>query len=285
LRKKDTGVQETLSDSLIEANRMRVVEIQAVKSESPSVKSIFFKDDLCAKAKAGQFLMVWVPGVDEIPLSLSSMNSGHGLSSVTVAEVGEATRTLNQMKIGDQIGVRGPFGNHFEMTGGRAIVVGGGIGTAPLMPLIEDLLKEHLNVTVLIGAITGSELLFPDRLKLIRGIGKIIVTTDDGSCGAKGLVTDALYRILSSERFDNIYACGPEKMMYKAYLLSEQYQTPLQASLERMMRCALGICGSCVIGKYRVCRDGPIFTTNQLREVKKEFGVFKRGFNGRKTAV
>jgi len=98
---------------------MRTVEIGAVKPESPTVKSIFFKDTLCARAKPGQFVMVWIPGLDEIPLGLSSFQPESRVCSVTVAEVGEATEALNQRKAGDLIGVRGPFGNHFEIVGAR----------------------------------------------------------------------------------------------------------------------------------------------------------------------
>jgi len=156
---------------------------------------------------------------------------------------------------------------------------------APLIPLIENLVSKHLRVTVLVGARTKNELIFLERLQTSQDISGTIVTTDDGSYGTKGLATDALERVLSSERFDAIYACGPESMLHKVYLLSEQYRTPLQVSLERIMRCAIGMCGSCVIGKYRVCRDGPIFATDQLQEVEREFGRFKRDFNGRKATV
>jgi len=275
-----------LLDSLIEANRMRVVEIEAVRVESPTVKSLFFEDGPCTKARAGQFLMVWVPGVDEIPLSLSSIPSSNRLSAVTVAEVGQATRALNEKNAGDAIGIRGPFGNHFSKVGKDVIVVGGGIGIAPLMPLIEDLIKEKVDPAILTGARTKSELIFLDRLeKATSNGGRIIVTTDDGSYGTKGLVTDVLRKILASEEFEAAYACGPEKMIRRVYSLTEEYKVPLQASLERIMRCAIGICGSCVIGKYRVCRDGPVFTSEQLREVELGLGRFRHDFSGRRIPV
>jgi dihydroorotate dehydrogenase electron transfer subunit len=87
---------------------------------------------------------------------------------------------------------------------------------------------------------------------------------------------------LAKEKFDMIYACGPEKMIRKVFELAQQHSLSLEASLERLMRCAIGLCGSCVIGKYRVCRDGPIFASKQLNEVKDEFGVSKLDFDGRK---
>jgi dihydroorotate dehydrogenase electron transfer subunit len=79
-----------------------------------------------------------------------------------------------------------------------------------------------------------------------------------------------------------IYACGPEQMIQKVFESAEKHETHMEASLERLMRCAIGLCGSCTIGKYRVCRDGPIFTSEQLREVGAEFGISKRDFDGRK---
>ena len=100
-----------------------------------------------------------------------------------------------------------------------------------------------------------------------------------------GLATDAAEQLLEKERFDMIYTCGPEEMMYKMFMLAERYETPIQASLERLMRCAIGICGSCVLGKFRVCKDGPVFSGEQLREVKEEFGQFKRGGTGQRIPI
>lgn len=274
-----------MSDWLIETNRIRIVKIQRVKIETPKVKTFFFKDKLCSSAKAGQFVMVWIPGVDEIPLSLSSFGANK-LSSVTVAEVGEATRTLNKMSNEDIIGIRGPFGNHFKIVGKKALVIGGGTGMAPLMMLIRNLLDEGIKTTVVEGAETLGELLFLDQIgSLAKSSFEVIFTTEDGSFGIKGVATDAAVRVLSSRKFDVIYACGPEKMVRKIYFLAKKYKTPLQASLERIMRCAVGICGSCVLGKYKVCRDGPVFDHMQLKGLEEDLGKFKYSFNGRRIAI
>ena len=114
---------------------------------------------------------------------------------------------------------------------------------------------------------------------------KIIVSTEDGSEGQKGLVTDLAERSFKKERFNVVYTCGKEPMLSKIFSLAEKYEAPLQASLERLMRCAIGLCGSCTIGKYRVCVDGPVFTSVQLREIKDEFGYFKRDLHGEKLRV
>jgi len=261
------------------------VKTESVKQETPKVKSFIFKDKLCSKAKPGQFVMVWIPDVDEVPMSLSSM-SPHACS-ICVKKVGEATKALHQRKIGDYIGIRGPFGNGFRIVRGSIMIVGGGTGMSSLMPLVESLVKENAKVTFLLGAKTKNELLFRDGMQAVLSKikSRFEVATEDGSYGSKGVVTDFAEKYLAKEKFDMIYTCGPERMMYKMLLLSERFQTPLQASLERLMRCAIGICGTCVIGKFRVCRDGPVFTGEQLSEVKEEFGHFKRAFDGRKVKL
>ena len=164
------------------------------------------------------------------------------------------------------------------------MIVAGGTGVGPLVPLTEKLAETATKVTLLVGAKTKDELLFHDRLdKALSDVNsEIVFTTDDGSYGVKGLVTDEAEQQLMKERFGTIYTCGPEQMMYKMFLLAEQHQVPLQASLERIMRCAIGICGSCGIGKLMVCKDGPVLTSEQLRSVKGEFGRFRLDLAGRK---
>jgi len=264
---------------------MRTVRIRETRPETKKTRTIFFEDELCFSAKPGQFVMVWIPGVDEIPLSLSS--AGDMLSSVTVKEVGKATRALNNMKKEDIIGVRGPFGNNFKTAGKEALVVGGGIGFAPLMMLTKMLVEAKVNTSVIEGARTRDELLFLNQLnRLSAETGlNLIFTTEDGSHGTKGLATDVVRRVFSSTRFDVIYTCGNEVMIRKVYLLARKNKTIMQASLERIMRCAMGICGSCVIGGYRVCKDGPVFDETQLKKVEHELGRFKRNAKGERVSI
>ena len=264
-------------------NWIRTVKILKVEKETPNVKSFFFKDKLCLKAKPGQFLMVWIPGVDEIPLSVSGVYQ-NGNISVTVAKVGEATEALHRLKAGDYIGVRGPFGNSFQVSSGNVLLVGGGTGMAPLAFLAEKLVETSKKIIFIIGAKTAKELLFLNRVKssLSKINSEIIVVTEDGSVGLKGVATDPLGELLKKEKVDMAYACGPEPMIREVFLTTERFGVPLQASLERIMRCGIGLCGSCMIGKYRVCRDGPVFNSQQLREVVNELGKYKRDFDGRK---
>jgi dihydroorotate dehydrogenase electron transfer subunit len=265
----------------IAANQLRTTRILSVKTESPTVKTFTFKDKVCTRAKPGQFLMLWIPGVDEIPLSILDANED-GAVSVTVKKVGEATQALHNKKTGEIIGIRGPFGNSFTLKEGKILMVGGGTGTAPLLFLAKKSASKATKLVFVIGAKTKEELLFIDKLEEICGKRDLMATTEDGSYGIKCLATTPLKSILAKETFDVIYTCGPEQMMQKVFDLAEKHGIALEASLERLMRCAIGLCGSCVVGKYRVCRDGPVFTASQLREVKKEFGILKRDFNGKR---
>ena len=267
-------------------NWTRTVKIEKVVDENPNVKTFYFRDRLCLEAKPGQFLMVWIPGVDEIPLSVSGVYS-NGLASVTVARVGEATEAMHRLKPNNLIGVRGPFGNSFEISKGKILLVGGGTGMAPLAFLAEKLAENSSEITFIIGAKSAQELLFLERIKktLSQLKSKIIVMTEDGSLGQKGVATDPLDNLLREKNYDMIYACGPELMIKKAFLAAEEANIPCQASLERIMRCGIGICGSCMLGKYRVCRDGPVFSSHQLREVIDEFANYKRDFDGRRIRI
>jgi len=269
----------------IKNNVLRIVGIVKAKAEARDVKTLYFRDDLCCQAKPGQFVMAWIPDVDEIPLSISS--ASNGLASVTVKDVGEATHAINQMERGDNLGIRGPFGSYFRIIGRNALIVAGGIGAAPLLMLADRLLSRNVRVTFIEGAKTHSEIIFRDQLSFLRdkyGL-EVIFATDDGTYGLRGTAVDAAEEALSKKRFDSLYACGRESMIRKLYCLAEKYSIPMQASLERIMRCAIGICGSCVIGRYRVCRDGPVFDSSMLREVMGELGKFKRNFRGEKVQV
>jgi dihydroorotate dehydrogenase electron transfer subunit len=265
-------------DYLTRLNTLRTTRIVDVKTESPTVKTFTVKDRLCAKAKPGQFLMLWIPGVDEIPLSV--MNAGNGEVSVTVKAVGDATRHLHKMETGELVGVRGPFGNSFTENKGSVLLVGGGTGTAPLLFLAKKLAAKARRLSFVIGARTKDELLFLSELDGVCTEQSILSTTEDGSYGVRCLATEPLEALLEKEKFDMVYSCGPELMVRKVFDITEKRGLPMEASLERLMRCGIGLCGSCVIGKYRVCRDGPVFNASQLSEVKDEFGVSKLGFDG-----
>lgn len=264
-------------------NTMRTTQILEIRNESPTVKTFVFADRLCSKAKPGQFLMLWIPGIDEIPLSI--MDTSNGIVSVSVKAVGDATRYMHAMQNSAIIGIRGPFGNSFTETRGRALLVGGGTGTAPLIFLAKQLSTKTDRLTFVEGAKTKEELLFLQQIGKICDYKNTITTTEDGTAGLQCLVTKPLSEVLDKEHFDMIYTCGPEVMVKKIFEMTDKRKLPIEASLERLMRCGIGLCGSCVIGKYRVCKDGPVFTGAQLREIKNELGISKIGVDGSKVPI
>ncbi len=271
-----------LSGYRTDANRLRTTGLVDVEIVSPTVKTFRLKDSKCANAKPGQFLMLWVPGVDEIPLSIFDGDGRRGVS-VVVKNVGEASSSLHKTKVGDIVGVRGPFGNNFAVSGRRLLCVAGGTGVVPLLFLVRRFVPRGVSVTFVLGGKTRDELLFLSELERLKSKKlRLVTSTEDGSCGISGLCTQPVERLLAEEDFDLVLGCGPELMLFSVFGLAEKHGVPFQASLERLMRCAIGLCGSCVLGKYRVCADGPVFNSVQLREMKGEFGFVRRDFSGRK---
>ncbi|MFN3621746.1 MAG: dihydroorotate dehydrogenase electron transfer subunit, partial [Nitrososphaerales archaeon] len=167
-------------------NVRRPVEVEAVVEENFKIKTFLFKDKLCFKARPGQFLMVWIVGVDEIPLSISRIGD---LCSVTVAKVGEATEAMHRLKVGDRFYIRGPYGNGFREGGGYVAIVAGGIGLAALLPLVERLNASNCKIDVFIGFRSKSDAFWVDKLTGFIN-GKLTISTDDGSLGVKGLISE-----------------------------------------------------------------------------------------------
>ncbi|MCW4005352.1 MAG: dihydroorotate dehydrogenase electron transfer subunit [Candidatus Bathyarchaeota archaeon] len=272
-----------MSANLTAINTLRTTPIADVRVESETVKTFTVKDTLCSQARPGQFIMLWIPEVDEIPLSV--LHAGDGEVSVTVKAVGDATRHLHQMKTGEVVGVRGPFGTCFTQSHGKVLLVGGGTGTAPLLFLAKKLSAQAQQLSFVVGAKTKNELLFVDELDALCTPESVHAATEDGSYGVKCLATKPLEELLKTRQYDMVYTCGPERMVRKIFELAEHYDVPMEASLERLMRCGIGLCGSCMIGKYRVCQDGPVFTSEQLREIIDELGVSKLGFDGSRIPI
>lgn len=264
-------------------NPLRIIEVADDRNESEEVKSLFFRDDQCRSAKPGQYIMVWIPGIDEVPMSLSRIDE-QGVSSITFKRVGEGTDALFKTVSGDLLGIRGPYGNWFQPVNGKCLVVGGGTGLASLFPLLKQLVLLGSSVTCVYGAKTAQQLLFRDDLMklLSSSIHQLILTTEDGSQGRQGVATSVLQDNILSESFNMVYTCGPEPMMRTIYNYSEARGLPIQACIERMVKCSIGICGSCAIGEYRVCKEGLILSTEKIRTVLNEFGVYERADDGHK---
>lgn len=267
----------------INIDKIRTVVIEEVIEESPSVKTIVFHDRLSSNAKPAQFLMVWIPRKEELPMSVMISNKKDH-AAITIRKHGFGSTSLFEKKQNDLIGIRGPYGNYFRVSKSlkNPILIGGGTGLVPLMRLATVLSKMQRRCTIIMGAQTQKEILFKVLVeKILNKLStNIIVTTEDGSFGVKGVVTDALKYILKKEKFDMIYTCGPELMMKNIYNLSIPYSIPIQASLERYMKCGIGICASCCINDKLVCKDGTVFNENQLSELS-EFGKVFRDKSGR----
>ena len=257
----------------------KILTIEKIVEETPTVRTFFVSDEILSAVLPGQFAMVWIPGINEIPMSVM-ISLDQGKCGFTVRKHGPATTALFSKKVSDQIGVRGPYGNSFTIKQGKLLLVGGGTGLVPLLRLLT-FLKKTDDVTLIMGAKTMTEVFFEQLAnKLLQGTKyRVIVVTEDGSYGESGVVTDVLEKLLKIDKFDAVYTCGPEKMMYKVVKIASENNTYVEASIERMMKCGIGICGSCCFGDVMACKDGTVFDGKTLLE-NKEFGHTHRNKAG-----
>jgi dihydroorotate dehydrogenase electron transfer subunit len=251
---------------------MDIATVVNVINETKNIKTIKFKWP--KTVKPGQFVMVWIPGVDEVPMSISYSGDETG---ITVEAVGDATRALHALKPGDKIGIKGPLGNGFRLEGRDILAVGGGSGTAALALALEKAVKAGAKVRMAVGARSSDCLLFCDRFREL-GV-EVHASTDDGTEGHCGFSTEVAGKLIAEKRPDQIIACGPEPMMAVMLKIAITEKIPIQCSLERYMKCGLGICGSCQCGKYTVCGDGPVFDGETLAAIP-DFGKWKRDASG-----
>jgi dihydroorotate dehydrogenase electron transfer subunit len=254
---------------------MEITKITGIVDEAEGIKT--FLIDKVADAIPGQFVMVWIPGVGEKPLSLSYVEGNLGITALVR---GPFTKRLHEMKTGDLLGIRGPYGRGFKIEGNKLLIVGGGVGMPPLAALADKALQEGKDVTAIVGAQTKSSLLFADRLK--NAGARVLTCTDDGTCGNEGFTTDILEELLKKETFDQCYTCGPELMMNKVMQMTEESKIPTQLSIERYFKCGIGICSHCTIDYtgLRVCMEGPVFTDKDLENT--EFGEYSRDASGKR---
>ena len=262
-------------------NKPRLVIVQKIIKETPTVKTILFKDSICSNAEPGQFVMVWIPGSDEIPMSISFIDKS--LCGITVKNVGKSTEALHRLKYHSEFGLRGPYGKGFRIFKGTSLIVAGGVGMAPLNPLLVKLEKLEIKPTVLLGATTASELLFCKQLRT-KLRQRLILATDDGSAGFKGLASDLTLDFLKENSLKNIYACGPELLLKKIFEYTSKFNMQVQMSLERHMKCGLGICGNCMIDGLRICKEGPVISSESLKSID-DFGFARLDASGRKTPI
>ena len=276
-------------------DRIRHVVIEDVIDASPTVRTLVFKDAYLYNAEAGQFMMVWIPGVDEIPMSVMiDPYDREGYAAVTVRKHGYTTTALYGMSKGSTIGVRGPYGKGFSLRDGNVILVGGGTGLVPLFRLCKQLrsaYKDDVKIDLIMGSRSKEEVILTDMAeRLVSSNGRVIVCTDDGSYGVRGYASDVFDTLLESadnregEGVSMVYTCGPEIMMLKVLHTASKYGIDAQASLERIMKCGIGLCSSCCIGKYILCKDGPVMDANDILALR-EFGSYARDKSGRLVGI
>ena len=226
--------------------------------ETPSTVTLRFPYP--ASIDPGQFVMVWLPGDDELPMSVSYTDGPS--KGVTIKAMGVTSRHVQSLVPGAWVGIRGPYGNRFDLSPRRILVVGGGSGAAVLAPAAEAAIRGGSTVTVALGATTAPELLFRDRFRSMGA--RVEVATDDGSEGTRGFVTAVADRLARAEPFDALWTCGPEVMMQKVAAVGAEIHAPVFCAVERHMKCALGMCDACSLGPFHVCVDGPVFEAGRI---------------------
>lgn len=227
---------------------------------------------------AGQFNMLYVFGVGEIPISISGSPVGEGPLTHTVREVGTVTRAMARLKLGDSIGVRGPFGSHWPIesgVGNDVVIVAGGIGLAPLRPVILQVQanrSRYGRMVLLYGARAPREILYQRQLKTWGGSFDmdVHVTVDRGEKdwnGEIGVVTNLIRRAPLDRRGTIVLICGPEVMMrFSALELLRRGMDKdrIFVSMERNMKCGVGLCGHCQYGPRIICKDGPVYRYDEI---------------------
>jgi len=265
----------------------QTVRIREIRDETRTIRT-FVLDAEVPQAEPGQFVMLWLPGVDEKPISIAHPTP----LTLTVARVGPFSTALHQRKVSDRLGWRGPYGRGFSLRllhspqslheERSALLVAGGYGAAPLYFLAHRAVEHNVPTTVALGARTALDLLYVEQFRAL-GVD-LILATDDGSTGHKGYVTDLISQFAMRNSQFAIYACGPEPMLVTIHRLCRERGIPGQLSVERYMKCGFGICGQCAVDGFLVCQDGPVFDVEQLDGLR-DFGHAHRSATGRRLPI
>jgi dihydroorotate dehydrogenase electron transfer subunit len=254
------------------------LKIKEVIEENSTTKTFVFEYAL--GSKPGQFVMMWLAGVDQCPMSIG-WDDGKQFA-VTVCAIGGFSKSLCEKKAGDYVGITGPFGTQFRWKEGEHIaLVGGGYGAAPMYFCALEAMKDGCTCEFLIGARNEDLLLYRERFEKI-GV-PVHVSTDDGSVGHKGYVTELLSKLIDEKKVDAIFTCGPEMMEKAVSDIGHEKKVNTQIAVERYMKCGYGLCGQCCIdgSGVRACTQGSVMP-NALVRTLEEFGKYNRDAEGRK---
>lgn len=237
--------------------------------------------DISLGAEPGQFVNLWIPGVDEKPFSVA-FDDGKTLE-LTIATVGPFTKELDTKKVEDKVGIRGPYGNKFTYKKGKKIaLLGGGYGAAPLYFLASKAVEEGCEVDFIIGARTKDYLLYEDKVEKLKNT-TLHVATDDGSKGHHGYNVEILKELVEKKDFDSIKTCGPERMMHVVSDIAHEKGIHAEIDVERYMKCGFGICGNCCndgTGEPS-CLAGTVMENEKIRQLE-DFGKYHRDSTGAK---
>lgn len=218
--------------------------------------------------KPGQFVNVEVKDVaDRIlrrPISIHDVDLEKNILYIVVQKVGKATKKLSSVNKGEQLSIIFPLGNGFDIEGKNPLLIGGGVGTAPLLLLAKEFGRKEITPTILIGARTNEQLFLTNRY---NAVGNLSISTEDGSVGEKGLVT--ANSILNND-FDVVYCCGPTPMMKAVSEWAKERNIKCYVSLENRMACGIGACLCCVNEtkdghNVCVCTEGPVFNSMDIK--------------------
>jgi len=262
--------------------------VQSVSKETPDTFTLKLAPEEGANGSSfqpGQFSMLWVFGVGELPISISGNPAEHKQLVYTVRSVGQATNAFVTQRVGAGVGVRGPFGKGWPVDAARGrdvIVVAGGIGLAPLRPVIYEVLRhreDYGRLVVLYGARSPHDLLYRQELAAWarQRETQVLVTVDYGGMswrGHVGVVT-TLFKYARLKPSQSVaMVCGPEIMMrfVARELISHGLsRNDVYLSMERNMKCAVGFCGHCQYGPHFICKDGPVFPYEQMRPLLEKY--------------
>ena len=236
--------------------------VMHVRHENQMTRTLVF-DGVLPVCAPGQYVMAWLPGIGEKPFSVS----GNDPLALTIAEVGLVSHALTHLLPGDRVWIRGPFGKGFSLVSQSHLLIGGGYGAAPLSFLASQAQAAGHAVCVALGAKTQEELMMVSAFERLGCL--VYLASEDGSAGTRGLVT-ALIEQASREIFPGcVYACGPTGMLLAVGQAAKALNLPVQLSFEALIRCGVGLCGSCELGDavchtlgipegFLVCHDGPV---------------------------
>lgn len=268
------------SDKLIKNNYTRLVtmrkyllDLTVTHVEMLSSKHVLLKltrQEPLPPMLPGQFVEVKVDNSTETflrrPISINYVDEAKNELWLLVAMIGAGTRALGQLKVGQQLNCLLPLGNGFTIptdSYDKPLLIGGGVGTAPLLYYGKVLNDKHIRPTFLLGGRSASDIL---QLDLFRSLGDVFVTTEDGSMGQQGFVTN--HTVLHERQFTRISTCGPKPMMKAVAGFAVKNNITCEASLENQMACGLGACLCCVekttSGNLCVCKQGPVFNVKNL---------------------